>query len=121
MTDIDKSVYLHDAVIRVSLNETVLNRKAVELLGIQEGDRVRIRYDEMESLAGRDRVYISKSNGSVGFLPRQTSYSFKIFSRSLSRALARHLQGFGAYRICPEVTKEIDGVTNYEIFFRKYE
>ncbi len=122
LMDIDRRLPSSTPTIRVYRERCVLNASACELLGVPlVSNKVYFRQDMDEASLGRDRVYVCRSDSLAGYEVKMRGHSGRINSASLSRKLADHLQGLGAYRICKEVTIMKCGNTYYEIFFRRYE
>lgn len=122
LMDIDRRLPGSIPTLRIYRERCVLNASACELLGIPLiSNRVYFRQDMDEASLGRDRIYVCRSDSLTGHEVKMRHLSGRINSASLSRKLAGHLQGFGAYRICKEVTIAEGKNTYYEIFFRRYE
>lgn len=120
MIDIAQILLRTDSLIHIYKERVVLNKEACNLLGIKEGDRVLVRRSLVEARAGRERIYMAKGEAPSGYIVHGRYGSGRINSAPLARILASLLQGYGTYRLCPEVNVEVDGRTYYEIFFRKY-
>ena len=124
LSDIDYRPTRHDATISIYEGRCILSRRACVILGIRpDAPRVRIRKDMEQAASGRTRIYIGHSDGPVGYVvrPCKGRGTGQISSASLARALASSLNGYGTYRIQEEIYTFDQGVTQYEIFFRKYE
>lgn len=112
----------NEAVVRVYAGKVTLNACASRLLGLSPGDLVTIAYDKDHYQASGDkRLYIGKVKRNAHKVIKRAE-SYYICSTSLSRSMADALQGFGAYRICPEdYSIGMDGEKFYNIFFKKYD
>lgn len=120
MLDINKKPASSDALLYVYENTCVLNSRLVKLLDIQENDMVKFTYDYDEMTRGRIRTYITKVETGRGYRVHRKVRSFRVYSTSLCSSLASYLDGYGTYRVCPEIVKEESGRIYYEIFFKKY-
>lgn len=122
LVDIEHKLYAADPTLRLYETRFTLNIAAMRLLGIDEQSfRIFIRIDKQEAISGRFRLYIARSNKSTGYAVRGRGKRGLVNSVTLCKKLAEMLNGCGAYRICEEVSKQEDGMTWYEIFFRKYD
>ena len=108
-------------VIRVYNNRCVLNKYAAELMGLSEDWRVDLRLDKDEADCGRDRIFIGRCAYPQGYKLHRRGLSFIANSADMRHILCEHLDGYGAYRICPEYPEQDDDTTYYNIFFRKYD
>ena len=121
LEDIERKLSPQDPTIRIYQHRCVLNAAACRLLGIPgRSQRVLVRRDMEQAAAGRDRIYISHSYLATGYVFRMRGNEARINSSSLCQKLAGYLDGYGSYRICPEVTVTENGRVWYEIFFRRY-
>lgn len=122
LVDLEHKLYSADPTIRIYPPRFILNAEALRLLGITEQSfRVLIREDKEQAVLGRQRLYIARSNKPIGYAVRRRNYRGLVSSVSLCRLLSEKLNGYGAYRICKEASIQEDGMTWYEIFFRKYD
>ena len=122
LVDLEHKLYSADPTIRIYPARFILNAAALRLLGIDEqASRVFVRIDQQQAISGRQRLYIARSDKPVGYAVRRREKRGLVSSVSLCRTLAEKLNGYGAYRICEEVSIKEDGLTWYEIFFRKYD
>lgn len=122
LVDLEHKLYSADPTIRIYPARFILNAAALRLLGINEqAFRVFIRIDKQEAFSGRQRLYIARSDKPIGYAVKRRDNRGLVSSVSLCRLLAEKLNGYGAYRICEEVSIEEDGATWYEIFFRRYD
>jgi len=122
LIDIENKLYPADPTLRLYPNRCVLNAAALRLLDLDgQAFRVFIRIDKQQAFSGRQRLYIARSDKVIGYVVRRRSNRGLINSASLCRLLAEKLNGYGAYRICEEVSVQEDGMTFYEIFFRRYD
>lgn len=122
LVDLEHKLYAADPTLRLYKTRFMLNASALRLLGISEQSfRVLVRIDRQEAISGRFRLYIARSNKSVGYAVRRRNNRGLVNSVSLCALLAEKLNGCGAYRICEEVSVQEDGMTFYEIFFRRYD
>lgn len=110
-----------EPLIRVYADKCTLNRYAVELMHLTDGCKVDLLKDADEEMAGRDRIYIGKSSGPLGFRVISRGRTCRIFSSEFRKILNEHLQGPGVYRISPEWPEEMNGMVYYNIFFRRYD
>ena len=122
LVDLEHKLYSADPTIRIYPARFILNAAALRLLGIDEqAFRVFVRIDQQQAISGRQRLYIARSDKPIGYAVRRRDNRGLVSSVSLCRQLAEKLNGYGAYRICEEVSIQEDGLTWYEIFFRKYD
>lgn len=122
LVDLEHKLYSADPTIRVYTTRFILNAAALRLLGIPEqSSRVFIRIDQQQAVLGRQRLYIARSDKPIGYAVRRRNNRGLVSSVSLCQQLAERLNGYGAYRICEEASIQEDGMTWYEIFFRKYD
>ena len=122
LVDLEHKLYSADPTIRIYPARFILNAAALRLLGIDEqAFRVFVRIDQQQAISGRQRLYIARSDKPIGYAVRRRDNRGVVSSVSLCRQLAEQLNGYGAYRICEEVSIQEDGLTWYEIFFRKYD
>ena len=122
LVDLEHKLYSADPTIRVYTTRFILNAAALRLLGISEqSSRVFIRIDQQQAVLGRQRLYIARSDKPIGYAVRRRNNRGLVSSVSLCQQLAERLNGYGAYRICEEASIQEDGLTWYEIFFRKYD
>ena len=99
-----------EACLHVYKETVTLNRVAVNLLDLQEGDKINFK----KSQSGCITVWIGKVK-----MRRKCA---KINSIKLCKALASALQGPGTYRIEEENTiSDFSGQIYYSIFFRRFE
>ena len=121
MLDIITAPTSNDAVLRVYRNECHLNEKAADLLTLSSKYR-RLRFTTCEDSDGA-KVYVASTDENFPgtFIPRRRGRSFRIYSTALCEALARNLEGYGTYRICPDVTKYCDNKIYYQIHLQKYD
>lgn len=119
--DVIDAINFTEALLRVHKHSLTLNASATQLLGLEDGDKIRIIYDVDEQRNGRDRLYIGKCNSDIHSIrPVKRGGTFVINSIALSRYLSERMQGRGVYRICPEDKFVQDGITWYNIYFRNY-
>ena len=122
LVDLEHKLYSADPTIRIYPARFILNAAALRLLGVNEqASRVFIRVDKEQAFSGRQRLYIARSDKPIGYAVRRRNNRGLVSSVSLCRLLAEKLNGYGAYRICEEISIQEDGATWYEIFFRKYD
>ena len=122
LVDLEHKLYSADPTIRIYPARFILNAAALRLLGVNEqASRVFIRVDKEQAFSGRQRLYIARSDKPIGYAVRRRNNRGLVSSVSLCRLLAEKLNGYGAYRICEEASIQEDGMTWYEIFFRKYD
>lgn len=122
LVDLEHKLYSADPTIRVYTTRFILNAAALRLLCIPEqSSRVFIRIDQQQAVLGRQRLYIARSDKPIGYAVRRRNNRGLVSSVSLCQQLAERLNGYGAYRICEEASIQEDGMTWYEIFFRKYD
>ena len=122
LVDLEHKLYAADPTLRLYKTRFILNASALRLLGINEqAFRIFIRIDQQEAISGRQRLYIARSNKSIGYAVRRLDNRGLVNSVSLCQLLSEKLNGYGAYRICEEVSVQEDGMTWYEIFFRRYD
>lgn len=109
-----------EALLFLRHDRIVLNAAACSLLGIAQGTAgVRIvRNLDARSESEGKRIYVG--TGDDGYRFRRYRRSVLINSRPLCAHLASRLDGFGTYRICPDIFIEDGGGRYYEIFFRRY-
>lgn len=105
-----------EPVIRIFDHYLSLNAKAVELLGIKEGDAVSIMQDDRDGY-----IYISNNpDAKVAYGVRRRVQTFEVCNSKLCRKLAGQMEGLGAYRICAEQSIEFMGHRYYNVFAKKY-
>ena len=122
LVDLEHKLYAADPTLRLYPVRFTLNAAALRLLGINEqAFRIFIRIDRQEAISGRQRLYIARSNKPTGYAVRARNKRGLVNSVTLCKLLAEKLNGCGAYRICEEVSIQEDGMTWYEIFFRRYD
>lgn len=106
-----------EACLHVYKETVTLNRAAVELLNLHEGDKVNFK----KNSSGCITVWIGKVTAN-GYGVRMRRKCARINSSKLCKALASALQGPGTYRIEGENTiSEFSGQKYYSIFFRRFE
>ena len=105
-----------EPIMRVFDHYLSFNAKAVELLGIKEGDAVSIMQDDRDNY-----IYVSNNpDAKVAYGVRKRCGSFEVCNSRLCRKLAEQMEGFGAYRICEEQSNEFMGHRYYNVFAKKY-
>ena len=106
-----------EACLHVYKETVTLNRVAVNLLDLQEGDKINFK----KSQSGCITVWIGKVKNN-GYSVKMRRKCAKINSIKLCKALASALQGPGTYRIEEENTiSDFSGQIYYSIFFRRFE
>lgn len=124
MITISRKPTNNDAIIRIYKSECHLNARAAALLQLNTERRsVRFTYDFDSHREGCTRLFVCgcENEDTRSYACRQHGKSFRISSTDLCTNLAGHLQGYGTYRICPEVKATFEGKIYYEIFFKKYD
>lgn len=114
----------NDALIRIYKSECHLNAKAATLLQLNEGRRaVRFCFDYDSYRDGNKGIFVCgcENDTARSYICRKHGRSFRLSSTDICTILADRLQGYGVYRICPEVNAVFEGRTYYEIFFQKFE
>ena len=105
-----------EPIIRIFPNYLSLNAKAVELLGISDGDSVSIMQDDRDNY-----IYVSNNpEAKVAYGVRRRVNTYEVCNSRLCRKLAEQMEGFGAYRICEEQSIEFMGHQYYNVFAKKY-
>lgn len=105
-----------EPLIRVYPTYISFNAPAAGLLGLTGNASVAIQKDDRDGY-----VYVAGGDAmkqTYGLRQRRNAYVLS--NAPLSRKLAECLEGYGAYRICQEVTTEFMGMTFYNIFKKKY-
>lgn len=124
MITISRKPTNNDPLIRIYRSEIHLNAKAAKLLQLSpERCAVRFSYDYDSQKDGSNSTFVCgcDNNTTRSYFCRQHGRSFRISSTDLCTILAERLQGYGVYRISPEVKVVSEGKTYYEIFFKKFE
>lgn len=102
--------------MRVFSHYLSFNAKAVELLGIKDGDSISIMQDDRDNY-----IYVSNNpDAKVAYGVRRRYGSFEVCNSRLCRKLAEQMEGNGAYRICEEQSMEFMGHKYYNVFAKKY-
>lgn len=123
MINISRKPTNNDALIRIYKSECHLNAKAATLLHLNDERRaVRFSYDYDSHRDGNKSTFICgcENEATRSYICRKHGRSFRLSSTDLCTILADRLQGYGVYRICPEVNATFEGRIYYEIFFKKY-
>lgn len=105
-----------EPIMRISDHYLSFNAKAVELLGIKDGDAVSVMQDDRDSY-----IYVSNNpDAKVAYGVRRRCGTYEVYNTALCRKLAEQMEGYGAYRICEEQSIEFMGHRYYNIFAKKY-
>lgn len=123
LKEIFVSIPKSEAVLRIYRNYLCLNSSAVTLLGLDGTGYIKVSNSQDDLSAGRFRCYIAKVNNTAitSFAYRKRGNTAIVSSRPLAGFLAKNLDGYGTYRICPD-DNFFDGQVNwYNIFFVNYD
>ena len=110
--------------MKIYENEMVFSEAAARLLHLSVASpHVVFMVDRDAEQMKRKRVYVARATGlwPIRYPSVPKDKRRIVRCRELCRELATLLDGYGTYRICGEDSWTGDGITWYNIFFRRYD
>lgn len=116
LKDLLNSAPRTEPLIRLYPTYISFNAPAAEMLGLNENASVAIQQDDRDGY-----IYVARCEEmKQAYRLRRRCNTYILSYAPLCKKLAECLEGYGAYRICREVTTEFMGTKFYNIFKKKY-